>query len=215
MSELRRIVIVGAGAQAKYACEIFTQQNTKYEIFILGREGAGRPDWCSAYAAEFHEGFGLLGKLAKERHAPEAIVCMADAAQKRQLCDEIQSVGFALQSAIHPHACIASTASLGEGVIVNAGAIVQPFAEIGRGVMIHANVTVEHDCKVGDFANLAPGVSLAGWVQVGAGAQIFTGSSVIPTKKIGEQAIVGAGATVIEDVADGAQVVGTPARPIS
>ena len=60
----------------------------------------------------------------------------------------MESEGLAHINAIHPTAVQSRSGSLGSGVIVNAGAVLQPFSRIGDGVMIHANVMVEHDAVI-------------------------------------------------------------------
>ena len=45
-------------------------------------------------------------------------------------------------------------------------------------------------------------------------AHIGAGATVIQLTRVGEWAVVGAGAVVVKDVADGAVVVGVPAKPV-
>ncbi len=215
MTDTSGVVIIGAGAQAKYACETFSQpESLHHPVCVIASDGSGAMDWPAIYGADYLVGFDHIEAMAVNREINLVIVCMSDVIQKRQLDQRASQAGLKRVSAIHPAAIIATSATIGPGVIINAGAVVQPLAKIGRGVMIHANVVVEHDCRIADFANLAPGVSLAGWVEVGEGATIFTGASIIPGCKIGAGAIVGAGATVIGDVPAGTRVAGTPAHLI-
>ena len=208
---IERVVIVGTGAQAKYAMETFTLNGIAVAGVVRLDDTAASPDWCAAY------GVIDLGPLCDDMHpifdeVGSFIVCCADASAKARLHRAIAARGLNAVSALHPAARIATTAVVGAGSIVNAGAVVQPFARIGIGSMIHANVVIEHDCQLGDFVNLAPGVRLAGWVAVGVGAVVYTGANVIPQRTIGAGSIVAAGATVIEDVPPGCTVVGVPAR---
>ena len=210
----QQIVVIGAGAQAKYVCEIFSQSAADDQLCVIASDGSNHMDWPGTYGADYLVGFDQIERLSTAGSADRAIVCIADITQKQLLWDRALKAGYSLISAIHPKAMIATTATIKTGAIINASAVIQPFASIGLGAMIHANVVVEHDCRIGDFANLAPGVSLAGWVQVGKGATIFTGACVIPGCSIGDLAIVGAGATVIKDVPAGVRVIGTPARTV-
>lgn len=144
----------------------------------------------------------------------KAIVSHSDNLEKEKAVLRVAKMGFQLVNAVHPSSIVATTATIGENVIINAGAIIQPFAEIGNGVMVHSGVIVEHDNVIEDYVNLAPGVKLAGWVRVKKGAYIYTNACVILKISIGENAKVGAGATVIEDVPDNVTVVGNPAKII-
>jgi sugar O-acyltransferase (sialic acid O-acetyltransferase NeuD family) len=207
-----KVILIGAGAQAKYACETFRLRSV--EITGVMNLGANTEvDWPDAYGCRVLAADTDL-REAIELGATHAVVCVAHTEEKARWWARAEAAGLAPQSAIHPTAVIASTAQVGPGCIVNAQAVIQPFAAVGRGVMIHAHVTIEHDSVVGDFANLAPGAQLAGWVHIEERATVFTGASVIPRVRVGRGATVGAGAAVTKDVPPEAVVVGVPARVV-
>jgi sugar O-acyltransferase (sialic acid O-acetyltransferase NeuD family) len=205
-----KVVLIGAGAQAKYALETFRHLGVEV-VGVMSSEEAAGPDWIAAYGSVAFAADPTL-RHASRHGATHALVCFADPDRKAEWWSRMEAARLSPVSAIHPAATIASTARVGTGCIVNAGAVIQPFAVVGRGVMIHANAIVEHDAIVEDFANLAPGVRLAGWTHIEQRATIFTGASVIPRVRIGRGATVGAGAAVISDIPPGSLAVGVPAR---
>ncbi|MGE4552509.1 MAG: hypothetical protein AB7D57_05325 [Desulfovibrionaceae bacterium] len=216
------VVILGLGAQAKYAAETFR---------LLDRAVAGLYDAGPAPGAapgprpaEF-AGMPVRGDLAAlladydALGAPEILVCCPDNARKQALVRALAEAlvprrpAFAL--AVHPRAVVATSAAVAGGAIVNACAVVQPFARVGAHAMIHAGAILEHDVVVEAFANIAPGAVLAGHVRVGRGATVFAGATVIPGVRIGAGAMVAAGAVVLRDVPEGGRVAGVPAAPMS
>ncbi len=207
---MTNVIVVGAGAQAKYALETFRFDNAISVVGVLDTHNN-----ADIWGSKLHYAT-ILGPttLLKDKLAEAAIICVADPVRKQALMLEAEALGYSIVSAIHPTAVIADTATLAPGVIINALAVLQPQCKIGLGVMIHAGVIVEHDCQIGAFANLAPGVRLAGWVNVGARARLYTGACVIPKISIADDCVVAAGAVVIENVTLGDTVGGVPAKPL-
>jgi len=126
----------------------------------------------------------------------------------------LQDDGYALFSAVDPTAVLSTTATVGEGVTVNAGSYVGPGASLGDAVLVDSVVAVSHDVTLGPGATVTPNSTLAGGVTVGRGAYVGAGATVVDHTSVGENAVVGAGAVVVDDVPPGETVVGVPAEPV-
>lgn len=207
------VALIGGGAQAKYAAEIFRLKDIHVAAVFNLKEDQPALEWCSVYDLETAY-FKDFQTILQEKKVSHAVICTANREEKKHLTKQAEKSGLTLVSAIHPAAHIASTAVIEPGCIINAGAVIQPFAKIGKNSMIHANVIVEHDCRIGQYTNLGPGCQLAGWVQIGDGATVYTGASIIPSIAVGADAIIGSGAVVTENVHDTITVVGVPAKPV-
>lgn len=154
-----------------------------------------------------------------KRHRPaelelaNAIGSIKAVIARREKFLELREQGFEFATIIHPAAVVAASAVLGHGTQIMAGAVVQPRVALGENTLINTRAAVDHDAVIGDHAHIAPGATLSGDVRIGESTHVGVGASVVQCLSVGARATIGAGAVVIRDVADGATVVGCPARP--
>lgn len=142
------------------------------------------------------------------------IVCIGDNIKRRELTTSLREKLGAPVNAIHPRAYIARQVTMGCGVMVGAGAIINPVAEIGDGVICNTGSIVEHGCVVGAFSHIAPSATILGNVHIGEACLIGGNAVIKPGVTIGDQAVIGAGAVVLSDVAAGAVVAGNPHKEL-
>lgn len=114
-----------------------------------------------------------------------------------------------------PTASVASTATVGEGGVVCAGALVGARATLGRLVCVNKGVIVGHHAELADYAALGPGATLCGNVSVGTGAFVGAGAVVNHTIAIGANSVVASGSVVRRDVPAHTLVAGNPAVVIA
>ncbi len=116
---------------------------------------------------------------------------------------------------IHPSASIGSNTTIGEGVVIFAGAIVTGNVQIGQHSHINVGSTVSQGSSIGQFCSIAPGVNIAGQVTVGEETLIGTGCSIIHLINIAKNTTIGAGSVIIRDVTEEkCTVVGIPGKVI-
>jgi sugar O-acyltransferase (sialic acid O-acetyltransferase NeuD family) len=200
------LIIVGAGGHGRVVLDAANARRLPVNGFIdtVARRG------------EEVNGCTVLGNngLLDDRECLSAhtfIVAIGNQKVRREL-SLLLLERASLSTVIHPRTMISSSASIGAGTAIIAGAIVNANAKVGRFCILNTGCTVDHDNYLADGVQVCPGVHLAGNVRCGADAFIGTGAVAIPGISIGANAIVGAGATVIRDVPDSAKVVGNPAR---
>src|SRR5438046_789789 len=78
-----------------------------------------------------------LGDIAHDA----VVVAVGDNHARRAITERLLAAGERLASAIHPRACVAPSATIGEGSMISAGATVTPRAVLGRGVTVDRKST--------------------------------------------------------------------------
>lgn len=111
-----------------------------------------------------------------------------------------------------PTAIVASTATLGEGTVLNAGVIVGAKTHLGAFVSVNRGASIGHDVILEDFVSLGPSCVLCGYIRARPGAYVGAGAIVLPKVAVGKNSVVGAGAVAVSSVPDRSVVVGNPAR---
>lgn len=200
---LQRIVIVGAGSQGAIVADIL--------------EAAGTP--AAGFVDDYRPGatianLPVLGAIESLRHVEHdaVIVAIGDNRARRELTERLIAQGEQLANAIHPFTSIAPSATIADGVMISAGALVLPRAAIGRGVLLNTKASVDHDSVVGDFAHVSAGGTVGAKCTIGEETLIALGASVASDRTVGARTIIGAGAVVVRDIPDDVIAFGVPAR---
>lgn len=150
----------------------------------------------------------------KKRGVRHAVVAVGDATARLRIATQLLEMGFRLPAVVHDTAYVAKTATVGEGTVVLARAVIGAAARVGACVIVNTGALLDHDCEVGDGAHVCPGVVAGGHVQVGAGAWIGIGATLKDRVRVGAGTTVGAGAVVVDDLLDHVVAYGVPARVV-
>jgi sugar O-acyltransferase (sialic acid O-acetyltransferase NeuD family) len=214
-SGVKRIAIIGAGGHGReqldlIAAVVAAGGAVQVEGFVVDAELAP-PDGGV-------RGLPVLGGLEwLEAHRREvgAVCAIGGSAARFGVIERLAAYDVRFETLIHPAASVSSSARLGEGAIVCAGAVLTSDVVLGAHVHVGVGGVVSHDCVLGDFTSLAPGVRLAGAVRVGAGAWLGVGTVVRDRVAVGAWSITGAGTVVLDDLPPDTTAVGVPAHVIS
>lgn len=131
---------------------------------------------------------------------------------RQELFAQYKRAGFEFLSVVHPSVVMGAGVTLGEGVQIMAGAIVQADTTIGDNSIINTGALVDHDCVIGNHVHIAPGAVISGGVNIGEGVHIGTGASIIQGLTIGAGAVIGAGTVVVKDVSAQYKIIGRAPR---
>ena len=208
MKNEKPIIIIGAGGHAKVLLDMLLDIDAKVLGFL--------DNDASLQGTEIFR-IPVLGPDEEITHYNPAEIELVNgigsigvAILRRKVFDKFKAQGYHFRQVIHPSAVISSRASLGEGVQVMAGAVVNIGTRIEEDAIINTKASVDHDCRIGRHVHIAPGCTLCGGVSVGDETMIGTGSSVIQGISIGQQCLVGAGSNVLSDVPDESKGFGNP-----
>lgn len=216
MTELVKVVGVGAGGHAKILVELL-EQTRIYEL--VGFTDVDRTRWGAKLM-----GYPVLGgdEVLAELYAKGVRAAFigvgavtSDGTRLRaRLFRQAVDLGFEMPILIHPKSVVSSSATIGAGSVVMAGAIVSADVRIGKNVVLYSGTLIEHDSVIDDHVHMSPGVHIAGGVHIEEGSFIGIGATIIQGVHVGRWTTIGAGAVVLKDLPDNVVAVGVPARPV-
>jgi sugar O-acyltransferase (sialic acid O-acetyltransferase NeuD family) len=206
-----RTVIIGAGGHGRVVLDIFRQAHQTDPVGFLDANPeilGQRVDGVKVIA-----GTTAVPSLTAQG-IDSAIVAIGDNATRNMYAQTLRAHGIRLVNAIHPKSNVASTARIGQNVVIAAGALVCAHCTIADSVVLNTGSIVDHESSIGRAAHICPGARLAGRVTVDDFAFVGIGATIIQCLTIGRGSVVGAGAVVLQDVEPFTTVVGVPARMI-
>jgi sugar O-acyltransferase (sialic acid O-acetyltransferase NeuD family) len=199
------VVLLGAGGHAKVVYDAMLAANLCVRIEVRDDDASRRG---SAFLGQgVMSPIGPVDKLGRHVH-----VAIGENRARAELARQCVRAGKELVRVVHPSAIVSGHAEVAPGAFIAAGAVVAPAAHVAECAIINHGAVVDHDCAVGAYAHVAPNATLGGGVKVGEGALIGAGAVLLPGVSVGKWAIVGAGAVVTRPVAEGATVLGAPAK---
>lgn len=186
------IVLIGGGGHASVLADILLRQGREIVAVIC-------PDDVSQRRV-----FSGIKQFIKdsdvEQFSPNDVrlVLGVGAMPKSNFREKIASyfieLGYRFENVIAETAFVSEYATIGNGVQIMEGAVIQTGAFIGQHSIINTSVLVEHDCLVGAYNHLAPKATLCGQVETQHGCYIGANATVIQGITLGAFSIVGAGA---------------------
>ena len=201
---MNKLIIIGASGHGRVIADIAELVGYS-DIAFLDDSGA---QTCSKYT--------VVGKCADAvaYKGADFIVAIGNAMVRRRFQSELTDAGLKFVTLVHPSATVSSSVTLGEGSVVMAGAVVNPYARIGKGCIVNTCASVDHDCTVSDFAHVSIGAHVAGTVTIGENTWIGAGATVINNVDITADCMIGAGAVVVKTINEPGTYVGVPAKKV-
>lgn len=203
-----KILIIGAGGHAKVAFDVINSSGNDTVVgFIDDNPKKNGQEFC---------GLSILGNISDlsnklKNYTDGIFIAIGNNKTRERIFIELKDQ-YEIINAIHPSAIISDTVSMGKGILIVAGVIINFDSQIGDGVILNTGATIDHDNVISDFVHIAPGANLAGTVKIGKYSMVGIGSAIIENITIGENTTIGGGSVVIDDLPDNCVAFGNPAK---
>lgn len=196
---MKRLLIVGASGHGKVVADIARLSGYGDITFLDDNPEIKQ---CGGYP--------IIGRSSQVNGLDgDVIVAIGNAKIRRRIQERISAER--LVTLFHPNAVV-SSAQIGRGTVVMAGAVINPDAVIGEGCIINTASSVDHDCRIGSYVHIAVGAHIAGSVEIGDETWIGAGATVSNNLTICADCMIGAGAVVVRDITQLGTYVGVPAK---
>jgi len=103
-----------------------------------------------------------------------------------------KEMGFFFQSLIHPRATVEKNVELGEGVIVQAGVVLDQYVKVGEINYFDIGVLIGENSQIGSNNYFSAGVTIGGSVQIGTNNFVGLNSTAVNNIKIGDHNFINA-----------------------
>lgn len=206
-----KIILIGGGGHAKVLIDLI-RTNGQFEI--TGILDSGLKIGSLVLGISVLGSDNLLSELYSKgiKSACIAVGSIKNNDKRKLLFENGRGCGFDIPFLIHPKAIVSKEAIISKGTQIMASAIIQTSSLIGDNTIINTGAIIEHDCKVGNHVHICPGAIISGGCSINDGAFIGAGATIMQSLNIGRNAVVAAGAVVINNVPDGVEVKGVPAK---
>jgi len=204
------------------------------DLLIVGAGGFGRELYGWLWDCLPKEKYRLKGFLCQDErelqgHGIDAPVCgepatyepqpndrfllaVGDVAARRRVVESLCSRNAQFLTMIHPTAVVASTAQIGQGVVLYPNTVVSNCADVADFVLLNLYSSAGHDSKVGRHSAVSPYATLNGFAVIEEDVFLGTHSTVGPRIRVGRQSKVCANTAVLQDVPPNSFVFGVPGK---
>ncbi|MDC1510704.1 acetyltransferase [Gammaproteobacteria bacterium] len=121
--------------------------------------------------------------------------------RRKLIALELLAKKYVFNNIISPSAIVSEQATLGDGVQIMPGAVINSGARIGDHSIINSNSVIEHDTVVGSHCHVAPGAIICGGVNIQDDVFVGAGSIVCESSIVGKGAVISAATLVKGNIA--------------
>ena len=193
---LKKIVLIGGGGLSSEVAEVATQNG----FSVIGYVDACKTGSSLTYLGEPEVYFASKDK-------PDFVFPAFGAVDRKGLLMRSLSLknlsGFTIPSLVSPHSYVSSSVTLGMGVFVSHGVVINPNTSVEDFSIINSGSIIGHNVTVSMCSIISGQVFIGGASNIGANTLIGPGVTIMHSIDIGSEVIVSIGSTVARDIPDG------------
>jgi len=194
------VVIYGFGGHGKVIFDILSEHEN---INIIGFiDDDNNKKGLKYRGIEVLGSFETMLKLKDEKKIDSCIIAIGDNLLRERLFKKVEREKFKIINAIHPSACISTSAIIGKGIMIGSNCVINALAKIGDNSIINTASTIDHDCEIGKNVHIAPGAHLGGNVKINDNSLVGIGADINKGINVGKNCIIISGITLLCDVKD-------------
>jgi len=199
------LIIIGAGGHGRVVADC-AQALQKYKKIVF-------LDDCYPERKSNHswEIIGTADAFHEHIISAHFIVAFGNNSLRHTLLNDLKKDNAQITSLIHPSAYVSQHASVGNGVVVFAQAVINIGSTIGDGCIINTAATVDHDCTLKNSVHISPGANIAGGVTIGELSWVGIGAAINECITLANNTQIASGAAVTKNTQANSLYAGVPA----
>ena len=210
---MENILIIGASGHAKVIVDIIEKQK-QYNIYGFLDTFKKKGDKLFEYTILGTE--NDLNEIVEQNNISGCFVAIGDNYTRKIISKKISALNPKLKfiNAIHPSSIIGKKVTLGHGIAIMPGVVVNSDSNVGNFCILNTNSSLGHDGVMDDYSSISSGVRTGGNLRLHTCSAISIGATIIENIVIGENTIIGAGSLVTKNVPSEVIAYGIPAKII-
>lgn len=204
----KKSVLIGYGGHARVVADSFLKLDNSLKFYTALNKAQFNP-----FKLKF-----LGNELDKDFKGWDLgfnfILGVGDNKLRFKIGSQILSMKEKLENVIDTSSMISTRISIGKGIFISKGVMVNSFSSIGDFTILNTGSIIEHDCIIGRGVHIGPSSIITGGVVIGQRTFVGANSVIKQGIKIGDDVLIGAGSVVLNDVKTGSIIAGNPAKLI-
>ncbi|PXX28377.1 acetyltransferase [Arenibacter sp. ARW7G5Y1] len=210
---MENILIIGASGHAKVIVDIIEKQK-QYNIYGFLDTFKKKGDKLFEYTILGSE--NDLNEIVEKNNISGCFIAIGDNCTRKIMSRKISTLNPNLKfiNAIHPSSIIGKEVTLGHGIAIMPGVVVNSDSKIGDFCILNTNSSLGHDGVMNDYSSISSGVRTGGNLKLNECSAISIGATIIENIVIGRDTIIGAGSLVTKNIPSEVVAYGIPAKII-